>query len=231
MFKNYLTKQNVAIFLAILFHFSGVIGILFSSNKDWFIANTPLNLVLMTLLLLWTQPNKNVFFFAFFIITYLVGMGVEMIGVNTGKLFGNYHYGMVMGTKLNGVPYLIGLTWFTIIYCSGVLLSTINDWVDEKTALMDIKIKSWLQLGSFVLDGALLTTMFDYYLEPVAIKLQYWTWKNNIIPNYNYICWFGISALLLLIFKKMEFNKNNQFAIHLLVIQFLFFIALQIYMK
>ena len=86
-----LSKHNIATFIAILFHVSGVIGILFTDHKDWFIQNTSLNLVLMSVLVLWNQPEKNKAFFGFLLISFLTGMGVEMIGVNTGRLFVSYH--------------------------------------------------------------------------------------------------------------------------------------------
>ncbi len=224
------TKKNIAIFIALLFHFSGAIGILYSANKDWFIANTPLNLLLMTGLLLWMQPDKGIKFFLFFGISFLVGMGTEMIGVNTGKLFGTYEYGTVMGPKLNGVPYLIGINWFLVTFCCGVLLTKISDWTEEKYENMGVRLKPWMLTFAFVLDGGMLATVFDYNIEPVAVKLGFWHWKEDAIPWFNYVCWFAISAQLAMLFKKLDFDKDNQFAVHLLVIQALFFITLKIYL-
>ena len=228
--KKHLTKYNIAIFIALLFHISGVIGILFTPYKDWFIANTPLNLVVMLVLLIWMQPQKNISFFLFFAICFLVGMGTEIIGVNTGKLFGHYHYGTIMGSKLNGVPYLIGINWFVVVFCSGIIITKLNNWIEDKYLVEGLQMSSFLKTVSFILDGALLATLFDYNLEPVAIKLNFWQWQNNQIPLYNFICWFIISALLLVVFRRLNFNKNNHFVIHLFTIQLLFFIALQTYL-
>ena len=220
--KKHLTKYNIAIFIALLFHISGVIGILFTPYKAWFIANTPVNLVIMLGLLIWLQPKKNVSFFLFFAIAFLVGMGTEIIGVNTGKLFGHYHYGSVMGSKLNGVPYLIGINWFVVVFCSGMIITKLNNWIEDKYLSEGLQMPSFLKTASFILDGALLATLFDYNLEPVAIKLNFWQWQNNQIPLYNFICWFIISALLLVVFRRLNFNKNNHFAIHLFTIQLLY---------
>ena len=223
-------KQNIAIFIAILFHVCGAIGILFSPYKDWFIANTPLNLLLMAALLFWVQPRKSLGFFLFFSISFLVGMGTEMIGVNTGKLFGDYHYGNVMGKKLNGVPYLIGINWFILTFCIGVLMTKISNWTEDKYESLGVRLKPWIVTASFLFDGGFLATLFDFNIEPVANKLGFWQWKGGVIPGFNYICWFVISAQLVLLFKKLDFDKDNQFAIHLLIIQSLFFITLQIYL-
>ncbi len=228
--KKHITKYNIAIFIALLFHISGAIGILFTPYKAWFIANTPLNLLIMLVLLIWLQPKKNLAFFLFFAIAFLVGMGTEIIGVNTGKLFGHYHYGTVMGTKLNGVPFLIGINWFVVVFCSGTIVAKLNDWMEDKYLSAGLQMPPFLKTVSFIIDGALLATLFDYNLEPVAIKLNFWQWQNNQIPLYNFVCWFIISALLLLVFKRLNFSKSNHFAIHLFIIQSLFFIGLQIYL-
>src|SRR5215471_1769241 len=99
-------KNNIALFLAIIFHVCGAIGIIYTPYKNWFIHNTPVNLLLMAALLVVTQKEKNIAFFFFLTLCYVTGMITEMIGVNTGYLFGNYQYGPVLGPKLYGVPWL-----------------------------------------------------------------------------------------------------------------------------
>jgi bisanhydrobacterioruberin hydratase len=227
-----LTKKNIAIFIALLFHVSGIIGILFTPYKDWFVQHTTLNLFLMVGLLVFTQPNINRYFFLFIIISIAVGLSVEMIGVNTGLLFGNYTYGDVMGVKWYNVPILVGVQWFVIVYCCGVIMQFVNNWAHQK--IIDLgeendrtkKVKSI----SLIIDAALLATLFDFIMEPVAQQLGFWKWKNNDIPFFNFTCWFFISGLLLLILNRLPFNKLNPFAIHLFIIQLLFFLALRIYL-
>lgn len=225
-------KNNIAVFVALLFHICGAIGILFSPYKNWFISNTSLNLLLMAGLLIFTQPSYKNWFWGFTIITAIVGFGVEVIGVNTGILFGNYSYGSLMGAKLFGVPLLIGVQWFVTVYCCGVIMQYVNNWTKLKisNAEIDTKTTDKIQSISLVVDAALLATFFDYIMEPVAQKLGYWQWEKNEVPFFNYTCWFLISAVLLFLLTKLSFNKLNQFAIHLFIIQLLFFIALRIYL-
>ena len=85
---------------------------------------------------------------------------------------------------------------------------------------------------SVIVDGATLAVVFDWLMEPVAVKLGFWTWGGDgSIPLYNYICWLVISMLLLTIFHFCKFNKENKFAVNLLLIQALFFLILRTFLK
>lgn len=227
-----LTKKNIAIFIALLFHVSEFIGIVFSPYKDWFISYTSLNLIIMAGLLIYTQPIYNKNFFLFILIAIFTGFFVEAIGVNTGILFGNYSYGTVLGTKLYGVPILVGVQWFVIVFCCGVIMQYVNNWAYQKIVELGANSEKSdkIQSISIIIDAALLASFFDFIMEPVAQKLGYWQWENNIIPFFNYTTWFFVSGLLLYIFNKLSFNKLNPFALHLFIIQLLFFIALRIYL-
>ena len=223
-------KFHIATFIAILFHVSGFIG-MFTSKHNWFVANTPLNLLIMAGLIIWTQPNKNTGFFVFVIICFVTGMLTEMIGVNTSLLFGKYEYGRVLGTGVINVPWLIGVNWFTVIYCCGVAVSHLHRRIERKSDVAESILTPQMRLMSFAIDGALLATFFDFILEPVAVNLGYWKWLDEgNIPFTNYLCWFLISGLLLTVFRVLSFTKHNQFAVHLLLIELLFFGALRTFL-
>lgn len=224
------SKQHIATFLAVLFHVSGFIGMLFTPYKEWFIAHTPLNLCLMSALLIWTHEEKNLSFYFFFVIAFLIGMGTEMIGVNTGRLFGSYSYGTVLGPKLNHVPWLIGLNWVVVIFCVSAVMQKIHVWFNRKMMEAEAPVPHRIKIISLLVDGALLATFFDWLMEPVAVKLGYWEWKDGQIPLYNYLCWFVISLVLLMVMRWMRFPKANHFAVHLFIIQALFFLALRTYL-
>ena len=184
----------------------------------------------MVALLIWTQPQKTNSFFIFLCIVFLMGMGTEMIGVNTGRLFGSYHYGKLMGIKLNGVPWLIGLNWFVVIFSSAAVMKQFHQWSRKKLADTDLELPNWIATVSLLVDGAILATFFDWLMEPVAMKLGFWNWKNEEIPLFNYVCWFLISFFLLWVFNKFRTIQTNQFGVHLFIIQVLFFMALRIYL-
>jgi putative membrane protein len=213
---------SMSIFLAVLFHISGAIGMA-SSYSGWFIKMTPVNLILMTALVLVTAPVKDKSLYWFIALCFTTGIVTEMAGVNTGLLFGDYTYGLAMGQKILGVPYLIGILWFVTVYSAG----SVTEWIFVKTR-PNMNHDAYLIIFGKIVFAALITTIFDYALEPAAIALGYWTWYSaNEVPFFNYLCWFFISGFLLtpyFIYRHLS-RKVNLFAVALFFIQFVFFVA------
>jgi bisanhydrobacterioruberin hydratase len=222
--------NKVALFLALLFHVCGMIGILFTSYKEWFIKSTAYTLLLMALLLVLTHTPKNKRFFIFLIIVCIIGFSAEVIGVNTGILFGEYSYGDVLGTKVLNVPLVIAVNWFNIIYCAGMITQSYEQYMIKKMKDQGMNISHRLQRASFVVDAVLLVLLFDWIMEPVAVKLGYWQWQNNDVSGYNYFTWAGISIILFVAFRKLNKHSRNIFAINLFIIQLLFFLALRTFL-
>ena len=228
---NRFTKYEIATAIAVLFHSIGLIGLLFF-DKAFFLAATPFNLLLSFVLLIWTQTDKNSSFFLFVAACFIIGIVVEVIGVNTGFLFGDYAYGNVLGPEVKNVPVLIGVNWFLIIYCCGISINTLLMKAINRIAADTGKTPMAIKALSVVIDGATLAVFFDWLMEPVAVKLGYWIWKGDgSIPMFNYICWFVVSLLLLMVFHFAKFNKQNKFAVNLLLIQLMFFLLLRTFLK
>lgn len=228
---NRFTKFEIATAIAVLFHTIGLVGLLFF-DKTFFLAATPFNLLLSFALLIWTQQEKNLPFIIFFIACFLVGVTVEIIGINTGILFGDYTYGNVLGYQFKNVPLLIGINWFIIIYCSGISIHTLLMKAINRVASDTGKTPTALKALSVIIDGATLAVFFDWLMEPVAVKLGYWVWNGDgSIPMLNYICWFVVSLLLLTIFHFAKFSKQNKFAVNLLLIQLMFFLLLRTFLN
>jgi putative membrane protein len=220
-------KKINPLFLALLFHGTGVLGILFSPYKDWFVSSTPLVLLFMFLLLANTQLKAFKNFLLSFAIAFVISMATEIIGVNTGLLFGEYQYGPVLGPKILGVPWLIGLNWFVIVYCSGSFLLHSVELVERKlTTPLTVPTSTTM----VVLGGAAMATFFDFILEPVAVKLNFWTWNRGDIPLFNYLCWFVVSAILLRINLQLKQVNTDVFASSLLIIQAAFFLMLNLFL-
>lgn len=224
------SKYQIATAIAILFHVIGFAGIMFY-DRQLFAQATVINLLLMFVLLIWTQPSKNLYFLLFLVSVFVIGMAAEVTGVNTGSLFGDYRYGNVLGRKFMNVPWIIGINWFLIIYCCGISIHTLL-----MKAIMRISIETntkplTLKAMSVIFDGATIAVFFDWVMEPVAIRLGFWQWGNGgDVPLFNYLSWFMVSMSLLALFHFIPFLKKNKFAVHLLLIQLMFFLLLRTFL-
>lgn len=105
---------------------------------------------------------------------------VEMLGVKTGVIFGVYNYGSILQPQLLHTPLAIGFAWV------GMLLSSAA--MTERT-LRERRVHPLIQSGLI----ALFMVIFDFAMEPAAVKLGYWQWSGGVIPLQNYAAWFGIS--------------------------------------
>ena len=219
-----INRTHTATVLAVVMHLAGALGMLFW-RRDWFLMLTPFNLLVMFFLLIWTLPEKNKKIYRLFVAAFSIGIIAEMIGVKTGILFGQYQYGNILGFKINGVPMLIGINWFIIVYACGMLALQLRSiFIPACGTLGSSTFIKWIGT-SVIIDGAILATIFDVIMEPAATKLGFWSWQNGSIPLMNYLSWFLVSVIILFIFRKIPL-KNHPFAINLLIIQALFFLLL-----
>lgn len=199
--------------IIILFHLVGLYGFLTPALEPLFIKLVPYHLLLMLGLMVFTVNDRSIDLVKFTFGVYMAGFFIEVIGVNTGQIFGNYTYGAALGIKLWATPLLIGVNWLVLVYCTGVFLETFN-----------LKSK-WLfsALGAGILLG------IDFLIEPVAIRFDYWSWFEGIIPFQNYLGWYIFSFFLFLFFSGLNFNKKNKAAVVLLFAQLGFFLALNLW--
>lgn len=196
-------------FLSIIY-LVGIVGILWHVS-DQFILLTPVNLLVsLTIVLLfhpeWQRATAIILF-----VSYLVGFGAEWFGVQTGLLFGEYRYGPVLGPQWQGTPFMIGINWMLLVYCSGI---TVNHL---------IPYRSWWTRGIL---AALLMVGLDLLIEPVAMELDFWQWAGGLIPLQNYVGWFIVALPLTLTFARWHRGVHNKVAVALFLWQFLFFLIL-----
>jgi putative membrane protein len=218
-------KTRFATILAIAMHLAGAMGSIFGFS-ELFASLTPFNLLTMFGLLAWTLPEKNVRILVFFLVAAVTGFTCEVIGVKTGALFGQYSYSNILGWKFQEVPVLIGINWFIVVYASGMLALQLRHLVATHIPFPGKAIYSkWIGL-SVILDAALIATIFDWIMEPAAVKLGFWTWEGGQIPMLNYLTWFVISLLILFLFTRLSL-KQHQFAVNLLLIQAAFFMLVR----
>lgn len=199
--------------ILVIFYSVGVVGMILPSTRNLFMKLTPITLLLSTVLLFIYHDNYSRKFWIIAISIFLAGFFVEVLGVKTGILFGNYTYGDTLGLKLFNTPLMIGINWLMLVYCT-----------------LSIAGK-YLQKGYYrAVIAAATMVVYDFALEPSAIYFNMWDWAGGAVPLQNYIAWFIIAFILC---YSADFfglqSKRNKIASPLFFIQLLFFIALDLW--
>lgn len=138
------------------------------------------------------KKNILIFFAVVFVVTFVA----EYLGVNTGKLFGDYYYNTINnGPLVGGVPPLLMLTYFSI--CYGTY------WI-MRILLGDFGIIKGLKIIWLSLLGGLVATLTDLAADPVnstVNKVYIWT-KGGIffgVPYLNFTGWLIEIAVFFLV--------------------------------
>ncbi|MCP9764354.1 carotenoid biosynthesis protein [Lacihabitans soyangensis] len=202
-------NTRAIIYLQASMYLAGIIGLSISSTQAFFQLLTPFHLLSSFIFLIITQDKRNTAFWQFVLTAVSLGYFVEVLGVKTQMIFGAYQYQTTLGFKIFEVPPMIGINWFLMVFCAGVLI--------DQTFKSD---KNIILKSTF---GATILTIFDYIAEPVAIDQNMWTWTFGVPPLQNYIAWFLVAFVLLFAFFRLKFTKNNPLAIALFIFQLIFF--------
>jgi len=202
--KNLKLKISIAIIFA--FYISGIIGILSNSQTIDFLSLTPLNLLVSLFVLLYNHQNGTPKQWLVFFIVAVLGYFVEVVGVNTGIIFGEYTYQTTLGWKVLETPVMIAVNWLILTYAVVYTLGK--------------KIKNTLYLA---LLSAVVLVILDFLIEPVAIKYNFWIWASDTVPVENYIAWFVVSFGLCYLMAHDKEKAKNDLAPYLLILQFVFF--------
>jgi bisanhydrobacterioruberin hydratase len=201
-----LNRETISIFVLLILYSVGVWGF---SRMDFGIINlTPANLMISLLILILNMRMSRKEIIQVVLPVYLIGYGIEAVGVKTGWPFGSYYYQEVFGFKFLETPLLIGVNWVILALGS--------------QALVNRFMPSVHRLLKGVL-AAVIMVLLDLIIEPVAITYQFWQWSGDIIPWSNYIAWFFVSLTIQAILAFGLPENKNRIAAFIFVIQVVFF--------
>ena len=207
--NTFLYSETFWILFITIFFTVGIVGIALPEFRKYLLPLSSFHLLLTFLVLYVSRQGKKDKFLLFTFLVFVIGILVEAIGVNTSLLFGYYTYGQVLGYKIFGVPLIIGVNWATMVVVSSTLTYRLNITLFWKVFL-----------------AASIMTGLDFLIEPVAIKLGYWTWQDGQIPLYNYFCWFAISVPMHYFYMKWNLAENNSVPKAVFVLLAIFFLVL-----
>ncbi|MEK0440911.1 MAG: hypothetical protein RLZZ504_1827 [Bacteroidota bacterium] len=206
--------ENRFITLIAIIYCVGIAGFIIPSLNPTFIWLTPYNII-AAFIFAWIFHKKwEAKHVALIITVGVLGFFLEYAGVTTGKIFGSYHYGKTLGRGWQGVPYLIGLNWAALVFFTSSLLA--GRFSNPYGA-------------SFL--GASLMTLYDFFLEPVAMRYDFWHWHRGIVPVQNYIAWFIAAFLFQLLLHLNTKPQRNKMAGAMYLIQLGFFLILYVWIR
>ena len=204
---------RMSIFFLWLINISGFFGML-SDQNEFFLSTTPYVLSLTLLLLILNHDLSSKKSKIGLMLIFLFGLIVELLGVNYGLFFGDYSYGANLGSKIYGVPYVIGFNWVLLIIATG----SVSDKLIKGKEVYKIIFASFLMV------------LIDLLMEKSAPKLDFWEFVISPVPFSNYLWWFIFSLCFQYIFFKTVKTKEYNLSSNILVIQFLFFGMLAVFL-
>ena len=204
---------RMSIFFLWLINISGFFGML-SDQNEFFLSTTPYVLSLTLLLLILNHDQSDKKSKIGLMLIFLFGLIVELLGVNYGLFFGDYSYGDNLGSKIYGVPYVIGFNWVLLIIATG----SVSDKLIKGKEIYKIIFASFLMV------------LIDLLMEKSAPKLDFWEFVISPVPFSNYLWWFIFSLCFQYIFFKTVKTKEYNLSSNILVIQFIFFGMLAVFL-
>lgn len=210
------TEQYSVIFMIATF----VVGIVLHLIPDLLpliTRLTELNLLLMSSLVFafgLLNNHRNLAGFTFWsLITMLFMFLIAVIGINTGVLFGSFEYGSTLPTTLANIPLIVPLNWAMILLSAyGFLTNAVS------------------QRNLRALFAAVIVLALKLLMDPVGVRLDYWTWDLGYIPLRNYVSWFVASIIFTQILALMKIHARSVIFRVYLIMQFLFYGILYLFL-
>ena len=138
----------------------------------------------------------------FVIISFFIGVIIEIIGTKTGLIFGGkYEFNLKLspGPSISGIPLIIplswsGLTYMILNYCELVLGGSFYSLSNQNIILL--------------LLPSILMVLLDLILDPIAVDEKRWSWKKSGayygVPLLNFVGWLSTTFLILFIFQLFQ---------------------------
>ncbi len=157
-------------------------------------------------------------FFLWSLLVFVASLGFELIGARTGKIFGDYYYGRNLEPFLDQVPVAIGFAWLGMLISA---IAVVQRSLMERFPVSDV----WSALII-----SLLMVVFDFFMEPAAMRLDYWQWVGGVTPLRNYLAWLSLSFIFSYLGLRLGLFREKMpvFALHAYFAQLLYFVMVNL---
>lgn len=201
-------KQIISIAILLMLYTVGVVSAQ-TDFRDLTLSISGLFLLICTALVLWNDREISKIEWIIWIWGFIVGFGIEVLGVHTGLIFGEYTYGENLGIKVFEVPLIIGVQWVLLSYSA-----------KEIGKVFKMPFFVMLPLAIIVMVG------LDIKMEQMAPILDFWEFNGGVAPIQNFTAWAAVSLAVLYPYKSRynKFEAPNLVALVNLVLYMVFFL-------
>ena len=138
----------------------------------------------------------------FVIISFSIGIFMEIIGTKTGLIFGGkYEFNLKLspGPSISGTPMIIPLSWSGLIYmilnyCELAFGGSFYFLPNQNIILLFLP--------------SILMVLLDLVLDPIAVDEKRWSWKRPGayygVPFLNFVGWLFTTFLILFVFRLFQ---------------------------
>jgi len=208
---NSLIDDKVITINIVRFYCIGLLLFAIPYTRELFYILNPFNFILATAVIFWKHNQSRTRLAVLFGVIGVSSFIIESIGVNTGKIFGEYIYLHSLGPKVLNTPLIISLNWFMLIY----ITAGISD------RLVNGKI-------SKVLVGAMIMTGYDLIVELTAPAMGMWIFNGGMPPLQNYVAWLVLSFIFHAIFRLFKIESEKKMSEMLYLTQLVFLLIIYI---
>lgn len=180
-------------------------------TRSVFISITSLSLLLVFAVAFLFNRDWRVSSVVWFLFIVVSSFFLEMEGVASGDIFGDYVYGRGLAPLINGTPLIIGFNWLFLVYAS-------------RNIMMKLTGDRLLH----IVGGAGLMLVYDAVLEWAAPYMDMWSFSGGYPPFRNFLVWLAASLVYHIGMELLSVKGGNTAARYLFIVQliFLFVVAL-----
>jgi putative membrane protein len=137
---------------------------------------------------------------ALLVLTFVISLAFESVGVATGWIYGPYHYTNSLGPRVFGlVPVLIPVAWFMMMYPARVIAGRLLG-LGEPSSPRRVVLLAAL--------SAVVMTAWDVVMDPFMVRMGHWVWEQEGayfgVPLQNYLGWLATTFTTFLVFGWWE---------------------------
>ena len=124
-----------------------------------------------------------------------IASAVEVVGVRTGRPFGEYAYSDRLGPRAGGVPLVVGVPWALMARPAWVVAGLIDSRPSRRVPLAAGALTAW-----------------DVFVDPRMVADGYWEWpgggRYEGVPLSNFAGWFATGTLVFAVWAAQQRGQS-----------------------